>query len=162
MTTLSDTLTISLVLLLLFGSIALYLYTRIQQAEQKLSLLESILLDLKMSSEVKSYAELPAHEIDIRNEEPLDTYISYDTLNAEAADVSVDKEVDTNSTNSTSDTSDTSNKNYDTMTLKELQSIAKQRGIAGNMKKGQLVEALKSLDNPGLDTTETLEESNAN
>lgn len=159
MTTLSDTLTISLVLLLLFGSIALYLYTRIQQAEQKLSLLESILLDLKMSSEVKSYAELPAHEIDIRNEEPLDTYISYDTLNADAADVSVDKEVDTNSTN---DTSDTSNKNYDTMTLKELQSIAKQRGIAGNMKKGQLAEALKSLDNPGLDTTETLEESNAN
>lgn len=156
MTTLSDTLTISLVLLLLFGSVALYLYTRIQQAEQKLSLLESILLDLKMSSEVKSYAELPAHEIDIRNEEPLDTYISYDTLNA---DVSVDKEENTNSTNDTNSTSDT---NYDTMTLKELQSIAKQRGIAGNMKKGQLAEALKSLDNPGLDATETLEESNAN
>ena len=158
MTTLSDTLTISLVLLLLFGSVALYLYTRIQQAEQKLSLLESILLDLKMSSEVKSYAELPAHEIDIRNEEPVDTYISYDTLNAEA-DVSVDKEENTNSTNDTNSTSDT---NYDTMTLKELQSIAKQRGIAGNMKKGQLAEALKSLDNPGLDATETLEESNAN
>jgi hypothetical protein len=60
MTSLSDTLTVGLVLVLLFGSIALYLYTRIQQAEQKISLLESILLDLKMSAEIKSYSELPA------------------------------------------------------------------------------------------------------
>jgi hypothetical protein len=57
MTSLSDTLTVGLVLVLLFGSIALYLYTRIQQAEQKISLLESILLDLKMSSEIKSYCD---------------------------------------------------------------------------------------------------------
>ena len=60
MTSLSDTLTVGLVLVLLFGSIALYLYTRVQQAEQKISLLESILLDLKMSAEIKSYSELPA------------------------------------------------------------------------------------------------------
>ena len=62
MTSFSDTLTVGLVLVLLFGSIALYLYTRIQQAEQKISLLESNLLDLKMSTEVKSYTELPASE----------------------------------------------------------------------------------------------------
>jgi hypothetical protein len=62
MTSLSDTLTVGLVLVLLFGSIALYLYTRIQQAEQKISLLESILLDLKMSAEIKSYSELPADQ----------------------------------------------------------------------------------------------------
>ena len=36
MTSLSDTLTVGLVLVLLFGSIALYLYTRLQQAEQKI------------------------------------------------------------------------------------------------------------------------------
>ena len=57
MTSLSDTLTVGLVLVLLFGSIALYLYTRLQQAEQKISLLESILLDLKMSAEIKSYSD---------------------------------------------------------------------------------------------------------
>jgi hypothetical protein len=68
MTSLSDTLTVGLVLVLLFGSIALYLYTRLQQAEQKISLLESILLDLKMSAEIKSYSELPAsdHQEDTR------------------------------------------------------------------------------------------------
>jgi hypothetical protein len=59
MTYLSDTLTVGLVLILLFGSIALFLYTRVQQAEQKLSLLESILLDVKMASAIKSYEELP-------------------------------------------------------------------------------------------------------
>jgi hypothetical protein len=64
MTSLSDTLTVGFVLVLLFGSIALYLYTCIQQSEQKISLLESILLDLKMSAEFKSYTELPAeHEV---------------------------------------------------------------------------------------------------
>ena len=65
MTSLSDTLTVGLVLVLLFGSIALYLYTRIQQAEQKISLLESILLDLKMSAEIKSYSELPADQEEV-------------------------------------------------------------------------------------------------
>ena len=58
----SDALTIGLVLILLFGSIALYLYTRIQHSEQKINLLESILLDLKMGNEIKSYTELPADE----------------------------------------------------------------------------------------------------
>ena len=62
MSSLSDTLTIGVVLVLLFGSIALYLYTRIQQAEQKVNLLESILLDVKMSAEIKSYSDLPADD----------------------------------------------------------------------------------------------------
>lgn len=58
----SEALTIGIVLVLLFGSIAFYLYTRIQQTEQKNSLLESILLDLKMNAEMKSYSELPADD----------------------------------------------------------------------------------------------------
>lgn len=55
MSTLSETLTFGLILLLLVGSVCLYLYTRIQQVEQKLSLVESILLELKMTSEFKNY-----------------------------------------------------------------------------------------------------------
>ena len=52
---LSESLTLTLVLLLVFGSVCLYLYTRINQAEQKISLIESILLDLKMASDLRSY-----------------------------------------------------------------------------------------------------------
>ena len=172
MASLSDTLTVGLVLVLLFGSIALYLYTRIQQAEQKISLLESILLDLKMSSEVKSYSELPAHENVSANhteayaqhedcyteqivhcfdkkelspvlEEPLaeDTDVEqYKSIVADAINEdAVDNEVDNDFSNVP---------NYESMTLKELQSLAKSRGITGSMKKGQLIEALKTSDRP--------------
>jgi len=55
MSSLNDTLTLGLILILLFGAVSLYLYTRIQQCEQKLNLVESILLDIKMSAELREY-----------------------------------------------------------------------------------------------------------
>lgn len=61
MSYLGDTLTVSLILVLLFGSIALYLYTRVQQTEQKVSLLESIVLDLKLTGEIQPFNDLPDH-----------------------------------------------------------------------------------------------------
>ena len=158
MTTLTDTLTVALVLVLLFGSIALYLYTRIQQAEQKISLLEGILLDLKMSSEVKSYSELPAvsqeytgyAEYVESNEvvEPSKTvevaepYVPYDE-SAEAKSEAKSEVPDT--------VIEVSSKIiYDSMTLKELQNLAKSKEITGtgSMKKGQLIETLKASEKP--------------
>lgn len=62
MPALNDTLTVGLVLILLFGAVSLYLYTRIQQCEQKLNLVESILLDIKMSAELRDYPDLPFKE----------------------------------------------------------------------------------------------------
>ncbi len=59
MSYLGDTLTVGLILILLFGSIALYLYTRVQQTEQKVGLLESIVLDLKLTGEIQSFTEPP-------------------------------------------------------------------------------------------------------
>lgn len=168
MASLSDTLTVGLVLVLLFGSIALYLYTRIQQAEQKISLLESILLDLKMSSEVKSYSELPAHH------GVTESYANYEDDNCHTEQVvhcfdkklpstpeedtdveqyksiiedAINDEANSNTIDSKNDTPSVS-VNYESMTLKELQGIAKSRGITGSMKKGQLIEALKTSDRP--------------
>lgn len=198
MTSLSDTLTVGLVLVLLFGSIALYLYTRIQQAEQKISLLESILLDLKMSSEIKSYSELPADqeqgvartahssteqsggnyapfsEDNDDNDDSDDYYpgavvgestqpksgspapsvsgsvndsadnevTQYKSVIAEAVkeEQPVDSEV--------KDTDAKVSVNYESMSLKELQTLGKTRGItgAGSMKKSAIIEALKTSD----------------
>lgn len=201
MTTLSDTLTVGLVLVLLFGSIALYLYTRIQQAEQKISLLESILLDLKMSTEIKSYTELPAdipntaYQVSTEKYTPLDeivdiapnstvSYVSVDVANSEVNqyksviaeavnDVvneginggrAVDEVASDNNVNRTDKTSIehvvAANIevaiNYDIMTLKELQGLAKSRGItgAGSMKKGAIIEALKTSDRSKTSTVE--------
>ena len=194
MTSLSDTLTVGLVLVLLFGSIALYLYTRIQQAEQKISLLESILLDLKMSAEIKSYTELPAatsapravsstdhsgsggeyapfDEDDSDNTDDADNYYPGAVINATGKgspapsvsskvseeDDSADNEVDqyksviAEAVKEEDEVLSNASKvsvNYEAMTLKELQNLAKSRGItgAGSMKKGSIIEALKTSD----------------
>jgi hypothetical protein len=197
MTSLSDTLTVGLVLVLLFGSIALYLYTRIQQAEQKISLLESILLDLKMSSEIKSYSELPADQeqvsartIHLSTEQSAGNYapFSEDNDNDDSDDYypgavvgestqsksgspapsvsgsvndSADNEVNQyksviaeavkDEQTDDSEVKDTDAKvsvNYESMSLKELQTLGKTRGItgAGSMKKSAIIEALKTSD----------------
>lgn len=191
MTSLSDTLTVGLVLVLLFGSIALYLYTRIQQAEQKISLLESILLDLKMSSEIKSYSELPAEDIAFKsdrfsteqninyipftennenNDDDYDVYpgaiigssspiVSGSPTPSSSSNINDSDDIEVNEyknviadavKNDTEVKENTSklSANYEAMTLKELQTLAKTRGISGatSMKKGAIIESLKTSD----------------
>ena len=171
---LSDTLTIGLVLVLLFGSIALYLYTCIQQSEQKVSLLESILLDLKMSAEVKSYAELPMDTVrpsdtgrpsdTVRpsdtEERPLEVVSSngVDTANEESYAPFEEEDAETLPAEEVIEIDDyksaiaeaveeqPSGPNYEAMSLKELQALAKSRNIVGVTKKGPLIEALKTSD----------------
>ena len=171
--TISDTLTVALVLVLLIGSIALYLYTRIQQAEQKISLLEGILLDLKMSSEVKSYTELPAHDLAHDLRDHTDTYAPYEDAHEmnktiqEVDDVNENVEINIDQYKSVVSEAIESNVSYESMTLKELQSLAKSRGVSStSMKKGQLIEALKAADvEPApesgsfIETSITIEES---
>lgn len=173
MTTISDTLTVGLVLVLLFGSIALYLYTCIQQSEQKISLLESILLDLKMSNELKGYTELPAdHVVEVADEREHSVAsspknIKHDESNTESSAVaasdytpfmeeeeSTDTGVELLADDLSADSipsspvhsEEPSKVNYESMTLKELQAVAKSKGITGLTKKAALVEALQSAD----------------
>jgi len=165
---LNDTLTIGLILVLLFGSIALYLYTCIQQSEQKVSLLESILLDLKMSAEIKSYTELPIDPVPSGgavevSQEPSKEYVPFDdntedsvedstpvseNVPAEGASGSSNDEViDIDEYKSAiADAVEEQSPNYESMSLKELQSLAKSRNIVGVTKKGPLIEALKTSD----------------
>ena len=166
--TLSDTLTVALVLVLLIGSVALYLYTRIQQAEQKLSLLEGILLDLKMSAEVKSYDELPAHDLNSFAESYApydDTHITIysdvnqgneanqgnqgnpNKLNKIQEVVEVDEYIPLDKPDDKPGEVTYEYVSYDSMTLKELQGLAKSKGVpCSSMKKGQVIEALKAYD----------------
>jgi len=187
MSSLSDTLTIGVVLVLLFGSIALYLYTRIQQAEQKVNLLESILLDVKMSAEIKSYSDLPADTEehtphtspigltsttgpaitpdsteytmldDLEKETPQESvYLQMEQEQEQEQEQEVATEVASEEVEElTSDTADSSDLllhaapleiPYESMTLKDLQTLAKSRHITGvsTMKKGALVDALKA------------------
>ena len=177
MTSLSDTLTVGFVLVLLFGSIALYLYTCIQQSEQKISLLESILLDLKMSAEFKSYTELPAEHESVHvkpvvatakddTESQDNAYVPFDdTAEEESTPMEVEdlaplsqpspKKSESLAESSVLDIEEESVNNYEAISLKELQAMALTRGITGakSMKKGPLQEALRTSDRvrPGSD-----------
>ena len=48
---LSDSLTIGILLVLIFGAVSFYLYSRLSQNEKRVSLLENLLLTLKMNTE---------------------------------------------------------------------------------------------------------------
>jgi len=163
---LNDTLTLGLILVLLFGAACLYLYTRVQQCEQKLNLVESILLDIKMSAELQGYPSAPEPrqtaprppspkvtqmeeaESDENNNNSSSPFTSLDEQElyqgalAEALESDEIEEI-------VPETSSTAlpkvNTNYESMTLAELKVLAKQRGITGSssMKRSQILDALK-------------------
>jgi hypothetical protein len=169
---LNDTLTLGLILVLLFGAASLYLYTRIQQCEQKLNLVESILLDIKMSAELQGYPEPPAiKRVEIvppsTKASPfvsMDEQELYQGALDEALDVDVDGDVEEITALETivaapleqeqqeqqSQPQSKVTTNFESMTLAELKGIAKQRGISGisSMKRSQLLEALKPKGPP--------------
>jgi len=173
MASLNDTLTVGLILILLFGAVSLYLYTCIQQCEQKLNLVESILLDIKMSAEIREYPELGRHtrepEVHSKapksgvevNEETLYKSVPEDVIAEElespllpvggAEDVQVsDVAADTGSIPEKSVSKSAPTPNYESMTLAELKQLAKQRSISGtsSMKRSQILEALRTSDKP--------------
>ena len=51
MSALGDSLTVGILLTLIFGAVCFYLYSRLGQTEKRLGLLETLLLSLKMSTE---------------------------------------------------------------------------------------------------------------
>ena len=172
----SDVLVIGIVFLLLVGSLFFYLYMYVQQVDQKASLLESILLDMKVSHEITSFSSnnespaLSSAQSSAQGSANLDEqekpYVPYS--DDKAADDKADEAVLLDSEElkpfqpadeleelDAEELHDTNSPleplvNYDTMSLKELQSLAKSKGISGTMKKNQLIETLKGLEQSGL------------
>ena len=140
---------IGLVFFLLVGAISLYLYMYVQQVDLKVSLLESILLDMKVSNEIKGF-DVPAD-----NHAP---YVPFkdDTVVAEESSAAPVEElkpfVDEEDVEELAEIIPVAEPaiNYETATLKELQAYAKMKGISvGTMKKSQLIETLKGVEQSG-------------
>lgn len=153
----SDAITLGLVLILVFGSACLYLYTRIQQTETKINLLESILLDLKMTNELKAYPTLPppvpadhvAVDMPSFIEEAapkVKPYVDEDEKDSAplVEEAAVAAEVQAVSNESGVKVSP----NYEAMTLKELRDLAKEKKLHGtsSLKRSELIDALKQSD----------------
>ena len=174
----SDILVIGIVFLLLVGSLFFYLYMYVQQVDQKASLLESILLDMKVSHEITSFSsnnESPASSAALSSassaalesseqEKPYTPYsddkpVAEDTLVSGEAVPLEELEVlkpfqpadELEELEELHDSQlDQPSLNYESMSLKELQSVAKSKGVTGTMKKNQLIETLKGLEQSGL------------
>ena len=172
----SDILVIGIVFLLLVGSLFFYLYMYVQQVDQKASLLESILLDMKVSHEITSFSsnnESPASSAtsassaaleSSEQEKPYTPYsddkpVAEDTLVSGEAVPLEELEVlkpfqpadELEELEELHDSQlDQPSLNYESMSLKELQSVAKSKGVTGTMKKNQLIETLKGLEQSGL------------
>jgi len=170
MSSLNDTIALGLVLVLLFGAAALYLYTRVQQCEQKLNLVESILLDIKMGAELREYPDMGLHkEASILRPSPVDEEALYSAALEEAAIDSIDsksevessdeKQVEVSAAPSGSSKAHKTpvqvtkqpaplSVNYEAMTLVELKELGRQRSLKGfsTMRRSQILEALRSND----------------
>jgi hypothetical protein len=158
---LSDSLTIGLVLALVFGALFFYLYSRLGQAEKRVSLTENILLDLKMATENTMMAMATAshgnpHEYEHEHIVSSSASAQVDRVEAVGMPEPVEKEEVEQIPDEefykqvleqapTAPSSNRVEPNYESMTLKELKAEAKRQGIAvsSGASKKEVVDALK-------------------
>lgn len=181
---LTDSVTIGIVLTLIFGAVAFYLYSRMAQNEKRVGLLENLLMTLKLSTEASLMG--PEFVEPISNPAALDRSDVEEVAEGEYADIlkelsapaapassprpvtanspvqadaedemsallrSVDAPELTSKTasvaaeQSSAPTRRTMDANYESMSLKELNALAKERGLSGvPNRKRDLIDALK-------------------
>lgn len=166
---LGDSLTVGLLLLIVFGAVCFYLYSRLSQNEKRVSLLENLLLSVKMRTEaelmgpdsvepVSGPAPLEQEDVDGVEEEEYSEMLKDIPSMAAAGPVAPaapavleedaeEEEELLRAAAAAEVPSATPRKmdvNYESMSVKELEGLAKQRGITGVPKrKRELIDALK-------------------
>jgi hypothetical protein len=171
MNTLSDSLTIGMILALVFGAVCFYLYSRVTQVEKRVGLTENILLDLKMATEntlMSMTHQSGGHGQDqdqdqeqygrvepISEPTPLDKN-EVENINDEDFYKSVLQQAQSEaplvSSTTTAPNASGMEVNYESMSLKELKSLVKERNVptTKEMNKKDYILALKRHDNPSL------------
>jgi hypothetical protein len=168
----NDAIMVGVILTLVFGAIVFYLYNRLSMAERKMGLVEGVLTDLKIMMDAAPYAGGPSpyagghssmHEF-----EPSPEYLSaisgpvplkadeVEDVAEESRTLQIDELAGipvtaTNSINVTKLSPD-----LETMTIKELTGLAKERGltVSSGMRRKALIEMLK--ESPANDIQGTL------
>lgn len=157
---LSDSITIGILLLLIFGAVSFYLYSRMSQTEKRLGLLENLLLTLKLSTEaslmgpdsvepISSPAPLNPEDVDDVHEEDYAAMLKASSPAApfRPATPTKSEEADAEellrSMNPEKKTS--VDVNYESMSAKELKALVKERNLAGAPeKKREIIAFLKN------------------
>ena len=149
----SDTLTIGLVLALVFGALFFYLYSRIGQVEKRVSLTENILLDLKMATEntMMAMAAVPHSHMDEHDSQPARVEpvgapqpVENDEVE-QIPDEDFYKQALEEKESENTTVPSRVEPNYESMTLKELKAEAKRQGIPipNAAHKKDVIDALK-------------------
>jgi len=152
MAALNDSIIIGSVLVLVFGALFYYLYSRLLYSEKRVNVMENILLDLKTASETfftssSSSEENYPTETVYHSTTTIGEIDSNETVGSLAEELVPDVAPETNTTTEVS-----SNKvslNYESMNLKELQAEARTRNISGvsAMRRKEIIENLRRTDN---------------
>ena len=171
MSGLSDSLTVAILLTIVFGAVTFYLYSRMGQTEKRLGLLENLLLTLKMSTEaslmgpdsvepVSSPQPLNPEDVDDVDEEKYAEVLKNAVGVEEVTPVSSPKaaeeeEADAEELLRSIEVTPTAKKmdvNYESMSLKELKSLAKERGVSSvPTTKREVIDVLKKAVNVDLE-----------
>ena len=184
---LTDSLTIGIVLMLVFGSVCFYLYSRLVQSEKRVALMENILLDLKMSAEAGFMGHMQhsseGEDNEVNHVEAVSSPSPLEQEDVDSSDEEFYKSVLEQATPSPSSSSSSSevkelkevkevkevagklNTSYESMTVKELKAVVKQRGLTATSGAGrkELMDVLKKSEQGtvtesvpvGVDTSET-------
>lgn len=162
---LSESLTVGVLLTLVFGAIFFYMYTRIAYTEKRLSLIESILLDIKMTTENLMREEPEYVPEPVAAPEPLDMQKEVEQIpeeeyykdvieaaGAEEEEMVESKLVEVTPTGKNSVPSTVIvNKvsvNYESMTKDELKGLCDKKGIKYKKTSGrnELINALRKSE----------------
>ena len=153
-----------IVLTLIFGAVCFYLYSRLGQNEKRVGLLENLLLTLKMSTEASLFG--PEMVEPTTSPTPMETSDVEEVSEENYADMLKDiggassAAVTTPVIASSEEEKEAEellrsmeprkmDANYESMSLKELQGLAKQRGLSGApTRKRDLIDALKKQGEP--------------
>jgi hypothetical protein len=154
MSILSESLTIGLLLTLVFGALFFYLYSRVSYTEKRVGLIENILIDIKMNQEQQPVHILPPIPPSVNfdnasfmpsvEEKPVQEQIIQEELsNIQESNDEIYSDI-LDEVHASLDLSENqvpeSNKlsvNYESMTKEELLEVAKQKGIRVSNRPGR-------------------------
>ena len=158
MSFISESLTIGLLLAIVFGALFFYMYTRVTYNEKRVSLMENILLDIKMNQEQQPLHVLPPipqnisfHETVTHEEE---TPTTFEIVEAEEEEEytellnQVHEEVKVEEVKKEEVKVEEVTNKYDSMTKEELVELAKKRGLRAGNRPGRekLISLLEKSD----------------
>ena len=162
---LSESITVAILLTLVFGAVCFYLYTRVSYNEKRVMLIESILLDIKMNMENMMKEEphyiheptaapaVPIAKEEVENipeEEAMYQNVLQNSGEVVEAEPAVSEEAPPAKVSV----------NYESMTKAELTSLCEKRGVKVGKRPGRndLINALRKSDGESAPVSEPAQE----